>query len=347
MKIPKTASEISIEWLKRALQHEYPKCEPISIEIEPNFGGPSLLGRIVRVKLFYAAPDCGPSSIIVKFQVKKSEWEARMYELLSESEGFSVPRLFGAIENGTLLLEDVSPARPGSQIEGCTVEQAREVLTILSEIHSHFWEDPRVPSMEQERFASVINHNFKQCWEPFLQRYREMLGDTAADFEWMWQNAGKVAVHRLSEPATLFHGDVHVENLLFSDEETVRPLLIDWQLASRGLASNDVSFFLVKSLSVKERRENEKRLLREYFEKLPKKAQTTYGFDRFLLDYRAGVTRSMMSAVMLVGPRFVERPDRFELSDVLAERVIAAVRDLGPVSAFREIFNLSCGKVIS
>jgi len=45
----------------------------------------------------------------------------------------------------------------------------------------------------------------------------------------------------------------------------------------------------------------------------------------------------MLSAVMLVGPRFADRPDRFELADVLAARVIAAVRDLDPVGAIREL----------
>jgi hypothetical protein len=45
----------------------------------------------------------------------------------------------------------------------------------------------------------------------------------------------------------------------------------------------------------------------------------------------------MVSAAMLVGPRFADRRDRYELADVLARRVIAAVRDLKPVSAFQAL----------
>ena len=155
----------------------------------------------------------------------------------------------------------------------------------------------------------------------------------------MWHNAETISAHRLSEPSTLFHGDVHAENLLFSTGGTKRPVLIDWQLAGRGLAANDVSFFLVKSLTVDQRRVNEDRLLQEYFTSLPERVQAEYGFDRFTLDYRACVTRSMLSAVMLVGPRFADRPDRFELADVLAKRVIAAVQDLNPVDALTELEN--------
>jgi thiamine kinase-like enzyme len=334
---PESASDITVDWLKNALPWERPGCEPVSAEVEPNFGGPSLLGRIARVRLSYATPECGPPSIIVKFQARSSGWEAQIYRLLSDAEVHSVPRLFRVYENGTLIMEDLSPARSGSQVKGCTLQQARDVLSILAEIHGRFWGDPRVPSIQPERFASVIDINMEQCWEPFKRRYREMLGDVADDFEWMWRNSETVSAHRLSEPTTLFHGDVHAENLLFSDDRKNGPVLIDWQLAGRGLASNDISFFLVKSLTVKQRRANEERLLQGYFELLPERVRTEYGFDHFKLDYRACVTRSILSAVMLVGPRFVDRPDRLDLADALATRVIAAVRDLNPVAAIREL----------
>ncbi len=338
MKTPESASDITVDWLKSVLPQEHADCEPVSAEVEPDFGGPSLLGRIVRVRLRYAAPRCEPSSVIVKFQACSDlDWEARIFRLLSEARLLSVPQLLGAFEHGTLILEDLSPAKSRPQAKGCTLRQAYDVLAILAEIHGRFWGDPRVPSFEPERFAGVINFNMEQCWEPFKSRYREMIGDVEADFEWMWRNSETVSAHRLSEPTTLFHGDVHAENLLFGKAGKRGPVLLDWQLAGRGLAMNDISFFLVKSLTVKQRRANEKRLLQEYFEMLPKGVRTEYSYDRMHLDYRACVTRSILSAVMLVGPRFFDRPDRLDLADVLATRVISAVRDLDPVAAFREL----------
>jgi thiamine kinase-like enzyme len=217
------------------------------------------------------------------------------------------------------------------------VHEAQEVLSILAAIHGRFWGDPQVPEIPREKFAAVIDFNMGQCWEPFVRRYREGLGDAADAFEWMWRNAETVSRHRLSEPGTLFHGDVHGENLLFSAHRGDGPVLVDWQLAGRGLAANDVSFFLVKSLTVRQRRANEEQLLQSYFRLLPEQAQAEYGFGHFRLDYRACVTRSMLSAIMLVGPRFVDRPDRLELADALAGRVIAAVRDLHPVEAIHEL----------
>jgi hypothetical protein len=337
MVVPESASEITVDWLRHALPWPSSGCEPISIEVEPNFGGPSLLGRIARVKLTYAEQGCQPSSLIVKFQALSSDWEASIYRDLSGAGSDSVPQLYGAFEHGTLVLEDLSPARPGSQVEGCSLQQARQVLSLLADVHGRFWGDLQVPSLEVERFASVLEFNMGQCWEPFRRKYRSMLDDKTADFEWAWHNAKRVSAHRLSEPSTLFHGDVHTENLLFSPDGSRSPVLIDWQLAGQGLAANDISFFLVKSLAIEDRRSNENQLLRHYYGLLPEHVQSAYGFDRFYLDYRACVTRSMMSAVMLVGPRFADRPDRFELADVLATRVIAAVQDHRPVAALQAL----------
>jgi aminoglycoside phosphotransferase (APT) family kinase protein len=338
VRAPTSAEDITVEWLASALLWRA-GCEPVAAEVEPDFGGPSLLGRIVRVRLGYATPGCGPDSIIVKFQMRTADWEARIYRLLAGAEVSSVPRLLGAFENGTLALEDLSPARPGTQLEGCTLKQAHDVLAILAEIHGRFWGDPQVPSLGSQRFSGTINYNMSQCWDLFEERYGDRLDGVSAAFEWMWRNRDAVAAHRLSEPATLFHGDVHAENLLFgTDGERDRgPVLIDWQLAARGLAANDVSFLLVKSLTVEDRRANEGRLLATYYDLLPSRVRAEYAFGRLILDYRACVTRSMVSAAMLVGPRYVDRTDRLELADVLAQRVIAAVQDLNPVDAFRAL----------
>jgi aminoglycoside/choline kinase family phosphotransferase len=332
---PASASDITVDWLNNVLAGDRPDCRLVSIEVDPDYGGPSLLGKIARVRLNYATPDREPSSVVVKFQAQAADWEAHIYRLLSEKQVRSVPKLFGAFERGTLVMEDVSLARPGSQLAGCTLSQVSDVLALLADIHARFWGDLRAPALEPGQFAAVIRFNMAQCWELFKHRYRALLADAAADFEWLWQHADAVAAHRLSAPTTLFHGDVHPENLLFCPERQGKPVLIDWQLAGRGLAANDVSFFLVKSMTAEQRRANEERLLRDYFELLPKQVQNEYAFGDFKLDYRACVTRSMVSAVMLVGPRFADRPDQPALADTIAARVIAAVQDLSPVDALR------------
>ncbi|MBN2534488.1 MAG: phosphotransferase [Spirochaetales bacterium] len=338
IKTPGLPSEITVDWLRKALEWKNPDCEPISAVVESVYDRPGLLGKIIRVKLTYADKSCGPLSFIVKFQIcSDKEREAQIYRLLSEAKISSVPKLFGIFENGTLVLEDLSPAQPGSQVKGCTLEQVCNVLPVIAEIHGHFWQDTRVPLHQPEKFAKIIKYNVEQCWKSFRSRYKEIPGDVITDFEWVWQNTETVSHQYKSEPSTLNHGDLHAENLLFIENEKNRPILIDWQIADRKVAVFDISFFLVKSLDREQRRANERQLLKEYFELLPKQVRTDYGFDLFWLHYRACVTRSMLSAIMVIGPGFANRPDQYKLSDVLARCVIAAVKDLKPVEVIREL----------
>lgn len=51
------------------------------------------------------------------------------------------------------------------------------------------------------------------------------------------------------------------------------------------------------------------------------------------------VTRSMLSAVAMAGPKYDSLPDRTSIADERAIRVIEAVRDLDPVAAIEELKN--------
>ena len=340
-KTPVSASEITVQWIKSALHNEPWSHELISIETEKDFGSWSGLGNIVRVKLYSSDEDYDSKSIIVKFQGSCTypEREGQIYRLLSEAKVHSIPKFYGVFGNGTLVLEEMKNTRPGSQTKNCTITEARNIISLLAEVNGRFWGNKRIPATPSKHFAGVIDYRMEQCWDIFREKYHEMLGEVASEFDWMWKNSETVSTHHNSKPTTLNHGDVHLENLLFSNDKDDKPILIDWQLAGQKVLPFDLSFFLVKSLTVEDRRENEDQLLKDYFDLLPSQLQDYYGFDNFFLDYRACVTRSMLSAVMSVGPMFESRPNQFELASVLATRVIAAVKDLRPVDAINELIE--------
>ena len=140
-----------------------------------------------------------------------------------------------------------------------------------------------------------------------------------------------------SSPSSLSHGDVNKSNLLYPNDGSDMPIFIDWQLSAQRVIPFDLAYFIIKQLTVEQRRKYEKELLKEYYELLGDKIKLNYSFDRMVLDYRACATRSMLSAVMRVGPRFENQPNRFEKADELATRVIEAVKDLKPIEAIREL----------
>ena len=341
-KTPVSASEITLQWVKKALHKEPWSHNIISIKTENDFGNWSALGNIVRVNLSILDERPDSRSIVVKFQGKLlsyPEREGQIYRLLSEAQIHFIPKLFGVFENGTVAIEDIKKSRPGSQTKNCTIEHAYNIVSLLAEINGRFWGDSRIPTTPAKHFTGVINYRMEQSWDSFRERYSEMLGKAASDFDWMWKDSEVVSTQHNSQPMTLNHGDVHLENLLFSNDRDNQPILIDWQLAGQKVLPFDLSFFLAKSLTVEQRRKNEDRLLKMYFNLLPCQLREDFGFDKFLLHYRACITRSMLSAVMAVGPIFESRPDQFALADVLAQRVIAAVKDLRPVEAINELIK--------
>ncbi len=334
---PESASEITLDLVKKILQREPSVSKLVSIEIDSDFGCWSLLGDIVRVKLNYSESECGPETVIVKFQKDfNPEREGQIYQLLSEAKIYPITRLFGVFDNGTLVLEDMSPAKPVS-LKNLTIPQVREVISILADVNGKFFGDSRIPKDPVSQFVNVIKHNMKESWPIFEKRYHDQLGDVTTDFDWIWKNAEVVSAQHNSEPTTLSHADVHIENLLFKDKS--KPILIDWQLAGQKVLPFDVSRLLAFSLTVEQRQKHEDSLLNEYYKLLPNPVKTSYSFERLFLDYRACLTRSMLGAVMTVGPRFEGRPDKFEDADVKARRVIAAVKDLKPVDAIQELIQ--------
>jgi hypothetical protein len=337
MKVPKSPSEITAEWLNDLLFPGDADNKIIAIEIDKDFGPWSLLGKAVRVKLNYANTECEPKSIIVKFQVSCSnpKREGEIYQLLSKSRVSYVPKLYGIFGNGNLVMEDKTPTH--LVLKTFTIPEARSVISILADVNSRFWGDFRVPKDDLSHFINSININFGQGWDIFKARYQEQLGEEVAVFEWMWKNSKIVASQYNSGSTTLNHGDVNRGNLLFMKNGSSKPILIDWQLAGQKVLPFDLSYFLVKALSVEQRREHESSLLREYYELLSEKIRNNYTFDRLVLQYRACVTRSMLSAVTKVGPKFDSLPDRLNRADNLAIRVIEAARDHKPVVAISEL----------
>lgn len=337
---PQSPSEISAKWLNDILFPKNSNSEIVSIEIDKDFGPSSLLGKAVRVKIDYADAESEPKSVIVKFQISCSDKkrEGEIYRLLAEDNVSFVPRVYGKFGDGNLVMEDLSLTHSVvEKNQEFTINQARNVVSMLAQVNSRFWGNLRVPKDDVSHFINSININMGEGWDIFKNRYSAQLGQETVAFEWMWKNRETVSAYYNSGPAALIHGDVNKGNLLFPNDGNDKPKLIDWQLSGQKVLPFDLSYFIVRQLTVEQRREHEGELLKEYYRLLPDHIRDSYSFDRLQLDYRACTTRSMLSAVTIVGPKFSSRPDRFERADVSAARIIAAVQDLKPVEAIEEL----------
>jgi len=337
IKAPNLPSEITVEWLNNVLASEISGAKIISMEIDQNFGPESLLGKAVRLNLQLSDKESQLHSVIVKFQVHTSgpEKEGQIYQLLSADKVPYIPKLHAIFGNGNLIIEDLSPDH--STIEETTIEQAKNVLSKLADLNSRFWEDDRVPIYDRLHFINSININFDQSWERFQKRYKEQLGNEENTFKWMQQNPEQIADLYNSGPINLSHGDVNRDNILFPKDDSNDPVLIDWQLAGHKILGFDPSYYIVNTLTVEQRHEHEQALLKEYYQQLPEQIQATYSFDRLFLAYRACITRSMLSAVTRIGPKFDDFTYRDNDADELTTRVLQAMRDHQPIEAIEEL----------
>lgn len=334
---PQSPTEITVEWLKNTLEHESFGEKINSFEIDNNFGPWSLLGKAIRLKLDYGSMELEPKSVIVKFQVSasKPEREVDVYQHLAKNKFDPIPHLYGTFGNGNLILEDLTQTHSTPK-EDLSTPQIENVVSNLADLQNIFFGDSHIPKYDVSHFVNAVPLHM-ESWDIFKERYREQLGNDASAFEWLSKNPETISSLYNSEPSSLTHGDVNNSNLLFPKDGGDSSVLIDWQLSAQRVIPFDLSYFMVKQLNVEQRRELEDALLNIYYESLGEHIKTSYPLERFVLTYRACVTRSMLSAVMRVGSRFSGQPNQFELADKLAYRVIEAAKDHKPIEAIQEL----------
>lgn len=353
---PETATELSLNWVNEVIPHTDDACQALAFETDETFGAESLYCDVARVTVTHSSTNCGTSSMIVKFPSQDPkiaslstsfrfyEKEARVYELLSEQPELPVPTLLGSYAGHVdgvrvVVLEDMSPAKPDNHQEFAEVSDVAMVLEQIAEIHALFWRDARVPVVKPEEMEAFGRRAIDENWDAFTKMFGGRLGSNLETFERLRPALGRAVRHAKSEPATLVHNDLHRDNILFTTGPGRRSTIIDWQTGSSGLGAWDVSNFVINSLSVEERRSNERKLLSVYFDRLTSYANVDYDFDRFFLDYRACAFIKLLTPIAKSGGM----GGRMKRSDVAtqAERqfvqALAVIEDLDPLGALDEL----------
>ena len=325
MRIPRTTEEITPEWLTEALRAgghlDEGRAESVQFErIGIGLGFASLVARGV----VHYADNSGdaPTTIVAKLPSGHAETdelvtrmgfadrEVRFFSEIALNVGVPVPRHYYADSDRltgeyVLLLEDLSEARPGDQVNGCSPEDAELVVRNLAMLHARWWESGQLDSLDwlfataNPETLGVIADNYRSNWERVAAAVGSRFPDgvyTIAErlgphFEGTMRPLGE-------SPVTLNHGDGRLGNLFFRDNggspEVVR---IDWQLASQSRGAADLAYFIIFSFSLEERRRHEGALLHIYHDALAEYGVSGYSFDQLNDDYRLGLFRFLTIGV--------------------------------------------------
>ena len=267
---------------------------------------PTVLSRIIRLRLEYDGAPGAPASLILKTVHPErggNSWgrhEVAFYERVAAAMAVQlVPRCYDAHWNEDtnawhLLLDDLTdshmivapwPLPP-------TAEQCRSILSAWARFHATWWDDPRLGvsigtwadddaiAMHQRRFAERFAVFSDRLGDRLPRRWREL-------FERLIEAAPRLSErYKSRRHMTIVHGDAHVWNCFLPRDGGDDVRLFDWDGWRVDTASDDLAYMMAMHWYPDYRRQMERSFLDHYHAALV--AHGVRGYDRAALgeDYR-------------------------------------------------------------
>lgn len=321
--IPRNPDSITPQWLTAALQSNGTIGEAIVdsftikfIGEDESFSG----GALLQMEINYCGDEQAdaPASLIAKLSPNDPEMRLLLKDLNSRETYFYtelapqsnplVPRCFYSdfdAETGEciLLLEDLSHLHAVAFTAGCEPKDVEHVVQALARFHAHWWDSPNLKELGGASILSEIP--FSEVWPLYREKIAALLpGFLIPDTFFMLGEhvaANEFSVfNRLleSEPITCIHRDIHVDNILFSQQADDSPVkVLDWALVGKGRGVYDVAYFLISSVSSEQRRQTEKNLLRTYHSALVQYGVEDYSYEQCWFDYKLAVIGKLFVTV--------------------------------------------------
>jgi hypothetical protein len=337
MSIPRTADDLTAEWMSNALGRPIEK-----VEVEPIGVGVGLVGTLFRVSF---DGEC----VIAKLAAPSEEGrfvatilnmygrEVGFYTELSKRTPIEHPQCFytdhdAATQDTVLLLEDVSPRGINlDQIAGCSVADARPALRTLARLHAAFWDDPTLAELPwllrlgEEPYPGAVGFAYETAWPVAQEYFSDIITPQVKAFGDAYAGRIPALFAKLSEgPLVLSHADWRIDNLFFTPDGDV--VAIDWQLIDRSVGPRDLAYIVTQSMNVDDPAEYRK-IFDEYISEL-----RGHGVD---VDedwawemYRYGAAFGFVYPVVAAGALSVEDPRHIELTRAMLIRSIKAIEAL-------------------
>ncbi|MFQ5381370.1 MAG: phosphotransferase, partial [Dehalococcoidia bacterium] len=321
--------------------------------------GEGFTGSLVRLRLTTEPPDRIPPLIGKQATAHDTtrelmrdfggyDKEVHFYRDFADQVSLPSPRCFAAEydpDTGAfvLLLEDLAPGRVGDQVEGATLETARQVVDALAEFHARWWNTEDLaaarwllpPDDVAADFIRLFDEGMPAVRELWGARYPELTSLVSRTRRFLPEVFEMFASGDLPRPYTVVHGDMRLDNLFFPTDEGGRFAVVDWQGIALGHPANDLSYWLVLSLPVDLRRSHEESLLARYHRGLRRHGVGGYSLRALRRDYRNTATVLLGGAPVLFNNLDMSSDRGQALVDAIGVRVDAAMKDLNAARTLR------------
>lgn len=301
--LPWTPEELTAEWFSSIMEKNIVIATKIMDAIH------STSSKIL-IELTYAEDqDAGPTKICVKGGFNKAiteqfpeligayQVECGFFYHLAPRLSMRIPQSYWSTTDtagqGLVVMEDLRATGLtfGDILQPWTPHQVKRGLEQLADLHAKTW------GAKQEGYP----------WVHDASGIRPLLLNMFSPDAWKRQFEGppqtrppvpeRIANRKLIESrfkalwnATddrfqcIVHGDPHIGNTFITTDG--EPGFLDWQGLHIGSAFHDVAFFIVGTLTIKDRRENERNLVSQYLEALHEEGGPRFSVDEVWEEYR-------------------------------------------------------------
>lgn len=194
------ASAVDAAWLTQRLRDAGVIREARVIDVESRAVGVGMLGDSIRFSVTYDRDEQlveggTPTSFVGKFasadpvsrktghEFGLYRREVGFYRHVADTVGIRTPRCFSAEldeADGSfaLLMEDLTPARPGNQLTGCDVRDAEVAMAQAAALHGPRWGDETLREhafLDTSGARDFVIQVFPDCLAEFHRRYDGVL----------------------------------------------------------------------------------------------------------------------------------------------------------------------------
>jgi hypothetical protein len=327
--------EVTVEWMNQALVEA--SCLDAGAVTGLSFKliGTGKMGDNARFTLEYEGePGSAPATVIGKFPAEDETAramaagggayynEVMFYREFAPRTSMRTPTIYAAevSEDRTefiLLMEDLAPAQPGSNLVGESLEHTRTVLAEAAKLAATFYGEAELGARDyvmapaRDDGGAFGQALMEDSWPRFVERFGKDLTPECIAFGERFASSYALFVSRNRGVRTIAHADLRSENVLFGKDSAT---IVDWQTVSEGNALTDAAYFLGGSVDVVDRRAWEKDLVGEYRGWLAEEG-VDLSFEECWEQYREQAMHGILITVL--GATFsapAERSDRMFLA---------------------------------
>lgn len=282
--IASSTDDITPAWLTAALRESGYLSQGSVTAAEFEIIGTGKMGDNARYTLSYDGDYGAPATLIAKLPASDETArtmagalgayynEVMFYRHLAGRTRMRTPEIYANEVNteGTdfvTLMEDLSPAEPGSQLVGESLQHTRMALEQAARLAAAFYGDEEIGALDfvtapaRADGGAQGEQYMQQCWPQFVDRFGHGLSAECIAFGERYLERHRHFVSRFKGPKTLIHGDFRCENILFGRQEAAT---VDWQTVGESSVLTDAAYFLGGSVDIPQRREWERQLITEY-----------------------------------------------------------------------------------